>query len=99
MESFDPSVRLAAPSRKFEFQNLQVGNGYVNCAFYMRLAKCGDSLRIVDSNLIYVEDFRGKEPTWCTYSEVAEAAIKDIESHYPPSYFTENLPDVFEEIF
>lgn len=99
MESFDRDVVRQAPERMFSFQNLQVPGGYVNCVLNVRLARCGDDLKIVDYTIVSAEDFLGKVPTWVTISQIAEAAIKDIEANYKPSSFSDDLPDVFEEAF
>lgn len=99
MESFDCDVVRQAPERMFSFQNLQVPGGFVNCVINVKLAKCGDDLKIVDYTIVSAEDFLGKVPTWVTIRQIADAAIKDIEANYKPSNFWEGLPDVFEEAF
>lgn len=99
MGDFDREVVRSAPERMFSFQNLQVPGGYVNCVLNVKLAKCGDNLKIVDYTFVSAEDFLGKVPTWITIRQIAKAAIKDIEANYKPSSFSDDLPNIYEEAF
>ena len=83
--------------KRFEFQNLAVQGGFINCIIYVDLARCGDDLKVVDYDVTRITDFSGTRPSWVDPDQVAKAAIKEIETTYPPSYFSEELPEVYLE--
>lgn len=98
MESFDSDVASHVGVWSFSLHDLAVDGRYVNCTIDVKLAKCGDDLKIIDYDLVRAADSLGEEPAWTTSPRIAKAAVKSIEAD-PPSYVWKDLPEVYEEVF
>lgn len=103
MISFEDSVfgktaHKEAPEQKFDIQDLRIDGSYVNCTVYAKLGRCGDSLKVIDCDVTAVIDLSSKESSRISKEQIAEAAIKVIETT-PIAYFNEELPEVYEEAF
>ena len=94
---FGKTAHKEAPEQKFDIQDLQVDGGHVNCTVYAKLGRCGDSLKVIDCDITATIDLSSKKP-WISKERIAEAAIKVIETT-PMAYFSEELPEVYEEAF
>ena len=94
---FGKTVHKEAPEQKFDIQDLLVDGSHVNCTVYAKIGKCGDSLKVIDYDVTAV-DLLSKESSLISKERIAEVAIKVIETT-PMPYFSEELPEVYEEAF
>lgn len=103
MVSFEDSVfgktaHKEAPEQKFDIQDLLIDGIHVNCTVYAKLGRCGDSLKVIDCDVTAVIDLSSKKSSLISKERITEAAIKVIET-IPMPYFSEEIPEVYEEAF